>query len=60
MEFELVSPFSPTGDQPDAIAELSRGVIDGVPAQTLLVGQDLYNGQCHRESRETNSHPQSQ
>lgn len=36
MEFELVSPFSPTGDQPDAIAELSRGVIDGVPAQTLL------------------------
>lgn len=36
MEFELVSPFSPTGDQPEAIAELSRGVIDGVPAQTLL------------------------
>lgn len=36
MEFKLVSPFSPTGDQPDAIAELCRGVCDGVPAQTLL------------------------
>ena len=36
MEFKLVSPFSPTGDQPDAIAELSRGVMDGIPAQTLL------------------------
>ena len=36
MEFKLVSPFKPTGDQPEAIDELCRGVLDGVPAQTLL------------------------
>ena len=32
----MVSPFAPTGDQPEAINELSRGVMDGIPAQTLL------------------------
>lgn len=36
MEFKLVSPFSPTGDQPEAIDELCKGVLDGLPAQTLL------------------------
>ncbi|MBQ5775849.1 MAG: excinuclease ABC subunit UvrB [Bacteroidaceae bacterium] len=36
MEFKLVSPFAPTGDQPEAISELSRGVLDGTSAQTLL------------------------
>lgn len=36
MEFKLVSPFSPTGDQPEAIDELCKGVLEGVPAQTLL------------------------
>ena len=36
MEFKLVSPFAPTGDQPEAISELSRGVLDGISAQTLL------------------------
>ena len=36
MDFELTSIFSPTGDQPDAIAALSNGVREGVPFQTLL------------------------
>ncbi len=36
MEFKLVSPYSPTGDQPEAIDELSRGVLEGLPVQTLL------------------------
>ncbi len=36
MAFKIVSPFSPTGDQPEAISELVRGVRDGLPAQTLL------------------------
>lgn len=36
MNFELSSPFSPTGDQPDAIAALSEGIKSGVPFQTLL------------------------
>lgn len=36
MNFELSSPFSPTGDQPEAIAALSEGIQSGVPFQTLL------------------------
>ena len=34
--FELVSPYKPTGDQPDAIAKLSSGVLAGMKNQTLL------------------------
>jgi len=36
MEFKLSSEYKPTGDQPQAIEQLSRGVADGLPAQTLL------------------------
>lgn len=36
MDFKLESPFSPTGDQPQAIKELTAGLQAGVPAQTLL------------------------
>ncbi len=36
MDFELVSDYQPTGDQPEAIAQLTEGVLQGVPAQTLL------------------------
>ena len=36
MNFELSSPFSPTGDQPEVIAALSDGIKSGVPFQTLL------------------------
>ena len=36
MKFELTSAFKPTGDQPDAIAQLTEGIRQGVPAQTLL------------------------
>ena len=36
MGFELSSPFSPTGDQPEAIAALSKGIESGLPFQTLL------------------------
>lgn len=34
--FELVSPFHPTGDQPQAIKQLVQGVQQGEKAQTLL------------------------
>src|SRR5262249_14899666 len=34
--FELVSPYSPAGDQPDAIAKLTEGLSAGVKHQTLL------------------------
>ena len=36
MAFELTSTFSPTGDQPEAIAALTEGIQQGVPFQTLL------------------------
>ena len=34
--FELVSPFKPMGDQPEAIKELCDGVNKGFKEQTLL------------------------
>ena len=36
MDFQLISEYSPTGDQPVAIDELVKGVVDGEPSQTLL------------------------
>ncbi len=36
MKFELVSDYKPTGDQPEAIAQLTEGIKEGLPAQTLL------------------------
>lgn len=36
MDFDLVSDYKPTGDQPEAIAQLTEGVREGLPAQTLL------------------------
>lgn len=36
MNFELISDYHPTGDQPEAIAQLTQGVKNKVPAQTLL------------------------
>lgn len=35
-KFELTSAYRPTGDQPEAIAQLTEGVREGIPAQTLL------------------------
>jgi len=34
--FELVTDFEPKGDQPKAIEELTRGILDGTKYQTLL------------------------
>src|SRR5260221_19970 len=36
LEFQLVSPFQPAGDQPGAIAALTAGVRDGRRAQVLM------------------------
>ena len=36
MDFQLISKFQPTGDQPQAIEQLTQGVRDGLPAQVLL------------------------
>jgi excinuclease ABC subunit B len=36
MPFALQAPYSPAGDQPGAIAQLTQGVMDGEQYQTLL------------------------
>lgn len=36
MNFKLTSEYKPTGDQPEAIAQLTTGIRQGMPAQTLL------------------------
>ena len=36
MQFELTSKYKPTGDQPEAIRQLTDGIKDGMPAQVLL------------------------
>ena len=36
MDFNITSEYVPTGDQPEAIAELVDGVNNGLPHQTLL------------------------
>ncbi|MBQ4312256.1 MAG: DEAD/DEAH box helicase family protein, partial [Oscillospiraceae bacterium] len=35
-KFELVSPYRPAGDQPQAIEKLCSGVMSGMKEQTLL------------------------
>ena len=35
-DYQLVSPFAPTGDQPEAIEKLTQGVLDGVRTQVLV------------------------
>ena len=36
MSFQLHSTYSPAGDQPDAIHQLTEGVLNGEKYQTLL------------------------
>jgi len=36
LEFKLTSEYTPTGDQPKAIAQICEGINAGEPAQTLL------------------------
>ncbi len=36
MDFQLTSEYQPTGDQPKAIEQLTSGIDNGDPAQTLL------------------------
>ena len=45
-KFELTSAYKPTGDQPEAIAELTEGVLQGVPHKRYLVspfGKDVHH-----------------
>ena len=42
-EFKLHAPYKPTGDQPQAIAELAKGFKEGNQFQTLLVLHPVNN-----------------
>ena len=56
--FKLHSEYKPTGDQPNAIKYLSKGIEDGKKYQTLLgvtgSRKNLYNGKYNRKNTETN------
>lgn len=56
--FKLVSNYQPTGDQPQAIEYLSKGIQEGKKFQTLLgvtgSRKNFYNGKYHRKSTKTN------
>ena len=52
--FKLVSNYKPTGDQPQAIEYLSKGIESGKKFQTLLgvtgSRKNIYNGKYNSKS----------
>ena len=56
--FKLVSEYKPTGDQPEAIEYLTKGIKEGKKFQTLLgvtgSRKNLYHGQYHPKCSKTN------
>ena len=56
--FELVSEFKPTGDQPQAIDYLVKGIKEGKKFQTLLgvtgSRKNFYYGKYNRKSTKAN------
>lgn len=56
--FKLQSSYKPTGDQPQAIEYLSKGIQEGKKFQTLLgvtgSRKNLYNGKHYPKSSEAN------
>ena len=57
--FKLHSPYKPTGDQPEAIEYLSKGIKEGKKFQTLLgvtgSRKNIYYGKHHWKSTKANS-----
>lgn len=57
--FKLHSEYKPTGDQPQAIEYLSKGIQEGKKFQTLLgvtgSRKNLHNGKYYRKSTKTNT-----
>lgn len=56
--FKLHSEYKPTGDQPQAIEYLSKGIKEGKKFQTLLgvtgSRKNIHNGKYNRKNTETN------
>lgn len=57
--FKLVSEYKPTGDQPQAIEYLSKGIKEGKKFQTLLgvtgSRKNFHNGKYHSKSSKANT-----
>ena len=57
--FKLHSEYKPTGDQPQAIEYLSKGIKEGKKFQTLLgvtgSRKNFYNGKYNWKSAKANS-----
>ena len=57
--FKLVSDYKPTGDQPQAIEYLSKGIEAGKKFQTLLgvtgSRKNFHNGKYYTKSAKTNT-----
>lgn len=62
--FELVAPYAPTGDQPEAIAKLTEGIEKGFKEQVLLgvtgSGKNLHDGEYHRQYKPSYARPGAQ
>lgn len=56
--FNLQSKYKPTGDQPQAIEYLSKGIKEGKKFQTLLgvtgSRKNIYNGKHNSKNTKTN------
>ena len=57
--FNLISNYKPTGDQPQAIEYLSKGIKEGKKYQTLLgvtgSRKNFYNGKYNSKSSKANT-----
>jgi len=57
--FKLVSNYKPTGDQPQAIEYLAKGIEEGKKFQTLLgvtgSRKNFHNGKYYRKSTKANT-----
>lgn len=57
--FKLHSEYKPTGDQPQAIEYLSKGIKEGKKFQTLLgvtgSRKNVHNGKYYSKCAETNT-----
>lgn len=62
--FKLHSEYKPTGDQPQAIEYLAKGIAEGKKFQTLLgvtrQWKNLYNGKYYRKSAKANTYLSTQ
>ena len=57
--FKLHSDYKPTGDQPQAIEKLSKGILEGkkfqTPSRSYGFRKNFYYGKYNRKSAQTNS-----